>query len=47
MPKKRLPKGVRKYIRLEKARLRREVLNFEERKKQIRELYKRVCPKKE
>ncbi len=47
MPKKRLSKSVRKYIRLEKARLQREISNFEERKKQIKELYKRVCPKKE
>lgn len=47
MSKKRLSKGVRKYIRLEKARLRREISDSEEKKKQIKELYKKVCPKKE
>ena len=47
MPKKQLSKSVRKYIRLEKARLQKEVSNFEEREKQIKELYKKVCPKKE
>ena len=47
MPKKRLSKSVRKHVRLEKARLKKEISNFEERKKQIEELYKKVCPKKE
>ena len=47
MPKKRLSKSVRKCIRLEKARLQKEIPNFEEREKQIKELYKKVCPKKE
>lgn len=47
MRKKRLSKGIRKYIRLEKSRLRKEIPNFEERKKQIKELYKKTCPKKE
>jgi len=47
MTKKRLSKSVRKYVRLEKARLKREVLDFEERKEQIKKLYKKVCPKKE
>jgi len=47
MFKKRLPKGLRKYIRLEKARLKREISDFEERKKQVKELYKKTCPKKE
>ncbi|MBU4369529.1 hypothetical protein KKG58_02065 [Patescibacteria group bacterium] len=47
MFKKRLSKSVRKYIRLEKARLQREISDFKEKKKQIKELYKKVCPKKE
>lgn len=46
MPK-RLPKGLRKHIRQQKARLKREILDIEEQKRQIKELYKKVCPKKE
>lgn len=43
--KKRLPKGIRKHIRLQKARLRREFLDVSERKKQIAELYSKVRKK--
>lgn len=39
--RKKLPKGVRKYIRKEKARIRREVLDIKEQEKLISELYKR------
>ncbi len=38
---KRLPKSVRKYIRKEKARIRREVLDYKKQKKLIKELYKK------
>lgn len=38
---KKLPKGIRKYIRKEKSRIRREVLDLEEQKKLIGELRKR------
>jgi len=41
MAKKRLPRSVRKYIRKEKVRIRREVLNLEEQKRQIKEIYKK------
>jgi len=41
MTKKKLPKSVRKYIRQEKARIRREVLNLEEQKRLIQELYEK------
>lgn len=42
MPKKkRLSKGIRKYIRTKKARIRREVLDMEEQKRLIKELYKK------
>ncbi|MCD6429478.1 hypothetical protein J7L09_02155 [bacterium] len=41
MDKKKLPKSIRKFIRQEKARIRREVLNFEEQEKLIKELYER------
>jgi len=41
MAKKRLPKSVRKYIRREKARIRRDVLDLEEQKRQIKEIYKK------
>lgn len=39
--KKKLPKSIRKYIRKEKARIRREFFDLEEQKKQIAELYKK------
>lgn len=41
MAKKRLPKSLRKYIRREKARIRRDVLDLEEQKRQIKEIYKK------
>ncbi len=37
--KKKLPRSIRKYIRKEKARIRREVLDLEERKTLIGQLY--------
>jgi hypothetical protein len=42
---KKLPKSIRKYIRKEKARIRREVLDLAEQKRLIDELYKRFLPK--
>ena len=39
--RKRLPKSICKYIRQEKARLRRKVSDIGEQKKKIEELYKR------
>jgi len=41
MKKKRLPKSLRKFIRKEKARIRREVLDIKEQKKLIQDLYKK------
>jgi hypothetical protein len=38
--RKKLPKSVRKFIRKEKARIRREVLGSKEQEKLINELYK-------
>lgn len=38
---KRIPRSLRKYIRKEKARLRREVLDLKEQEKQIKELIKK------
>ena len=46
MTKKRLPKSIRKHIRKEKARIRREVLNLEERRKLIDELYRKFSKSK-
>jgi len=40
--RKKLSKGIRKYIRKEKARLRREVFDIEEQKKLIQELYQKL-----
>ena len=39
--KRKLPKGIRKHIRKEKARIRREVFDLEEQKKLIEELCKK------
>lgn len=37
--RKKLPKSLRKYIRKEKARIRREVLDLKEQERLINELY--------
>jgi hypothetical protein len=42
--KKKLSNSIRKYIRKEKARIRREVLGTEEQKKLIDEIYQRFTP---
>ena len=42
MEKRRLPKSVRKFIRREKARIRREVLDLKKQKKQIQEFYQKI-----
>ena len=39
MKKKRLPKSIRKFIRLEKARIRRETLTLNKEKESIDKLY--------
>lgn len=41
MIRKRLPKSLRKFIRQEKARIRRGVLDLQEQEKQIQELYQK------
>jgi hypothetical protein len=43
--KRRLPKSLRKYIRQEKARIRREVLDIKEQEKLIQELYQKFFKK--
>jgi len=45
MKKKRLAKSLRKYIRQEKARIRREVLDLSQRKKMIAELNQKFFKK--
>jgi hypothetical protein len=45
MGKKKLPKGLRKYIRQEKARIRREVLDIKEQDKLIQELNQKFFEK--
>ena len=42
---KKLPKSIRKYIRKEKARIRREVLDLKEQEKLIRDLYQKILTK--
>ena len=41
---KKLPKSLRKFIRKEKARIRREVLDVKEQEKLINELYQNFFP---
>lgn len=45
MGKKKLPRSIRKFIRREKARLRRQHLASEEEQKLIDELYKKFLKK--
>jgi len=45
MAKSRLPKSVRKFIRKEKAKIRKEVLDKEKQERLIRELYQRFLKK--
>ncbi len=42
MSKQRLAKGARKYVRRQKALIRRNVLDLAEQKKLIEELYKKT-----
>ena len=42
MKKKKMPKSIRKHICKEKARIRREVLDFKDQEKQIKELFKKL-----
>lgn len=42
MEKRKLPKSIRKFIRKEKARIRREILNLKEQEKLINELYQKI-----
>lgn len=41
MPKNRLPKSIRKHIREEKAKIRRQIFDLKEQEKLISELYKK------
>jgi len=40
--RKRMPKSIRKFIRKEKARIRREILDIKEQEKSISELYEKT-----
>lgn len=42
MTRSNLPKSLRKYIRLEKARIRREVSDFKKQQELIQKLYERI-----
>lgn len=42
---KKLPKSIRKYIRKQKARIRREILNLAEQKKKVSEIYQGLAKK--
>jgi len=40
--KEKLPKSLRKYIRMEKARIRREVLDIKKQEELINDLYQKI-----
>jgi hypothetical protein len=42
----KLPKSLRKFIRKEKARIRRESLDWKEEEKKIKEIYEKIPKKK-
>ena len=42
LTRKKFPKSISKYIRKEKARIRREVLDIKGQKSKIQELYKKL-----
>jgi hypothetical protein len=44
---KKMPKSLRKYIRREKARIRREVLDVKEQERLINELYQKFLKQNE
>ena len=44
MEKIKLSKSLRKYVRLQKARIRREVLDLKEQREQIDKLYQQFLP---
>ncbi|MDI6591622.1 MAG: hypothetical protein QME61_01660 [Patescibacteria group bacterium] len=45
MERKKLPRSIRKFIRKEKARIRREVLDIKQQQKLIQELYQKIFEK--
>lgn len=45
-PQIKLSKGIRKFIRTQKARIRREIFDIKEQERLIGELYQRFSPKK-
>ena len=47
MGKKRMPKSIRKFIRKEKARIRRDVLDIKEQGDKITQLYQRFLKTKD
>ena len=42
MERRKLSKSTRKFVRLEKARIRREVLDLKEQERLINELYQKI-----
>ncbi len=44
--KKKFPKSLRKYIRKEKARIRREIFDFKKQEEEIQKLYQRFLKEK-
>jgi len=46
MGKSKLPKSIRKFLRKEKARIRREVLDLKEREQLLQKLYEKFLKNK-
>jgi len=46
MVKNKMPKSIRKFIRKEKARIRREVLDVKKQEELIAEIYKKLSKRK-
>jgi hypothetical protein len=44
--KRKLPRSIRKHIRKEKARIRREFLDFKKQKEEIEKLYQKIFEQK-
>jgi hypothetical protein len=45
MTRKKFPKSIRKFIRKEKTRIRREISDLKEQKKAIEKLYQQIISK--
>lgn len=47
MAKRKIPRGLRKYLRKEKARIRREFFDIDKQQQEIKKLYQKVFKDKD